>query len=301
MDRLQTLEMFVSVADQGSFAGAARALRVSPPVVTRGVAELEARLGVVLLHRSTRAVSLTNEGAGFIEEARRILADLAQAERQLVGTRAEPSGQLHVTASVMFGRLHVTPVVAELIDRHPALDIRLLLFDRNVRLVEEGIDVAVRIGALADSSLLAVRIGAVRQVIVATPAYLARFGVPTRPSDLANHRLIASSGPRASNEWRFGGRIASPIKPRLTLNTVASAIAAAEAGVGLANFLDYQIEDALDTGRLIEVLKPDQPELLPVSLLFEASRSNAPSTRAFVEAMRERSRQSGWGTNLQAR
>lgn len=295
MDRLQTLEMFVAVADQGSFAGAARTLRVSPQVVTRGVAELEARLGVVMLHRSTRAVSLTHEGAGFIEEARRILNDLAQAERQLVGTQAEPSGQLHVTASVMFGRLHVTPVVAELIDRHPALDVRLLLFDRNVRLVEEGIDVAVRIGALADSSLLAVRIGAVRQVIAASPAYLARFGVPASPSDLTYHRLIASSGPRTANEWRFGGRVAPSIKPRLTLSTVASAIGAAEAGAGLANFLNYQIEDALDAGRLVEVLKPDQPEMLPVSLLFEASRSNAPSTRAFVEAMRERARLSVWG------
>lgn len=295
MDRLQTIEMFVAVADQGSFAGAARAMRVSPQVVTRGVAELEARLGVVLLHRSTRAVSLTHEGAGFLDEARRILADLAQAERQLVGTRAEPSGQLYITASVMFGRLHVTPVVVELIDRHAALDIRLLLFDRNVRMVEEGLDVAVRIGALADSSLLAVRIGAVRQAIVASPTYLARYGVPVCPADLANHRLIASSGPRAANEWRFGGRMAPCAKPRLTLNTVASAIAAAEAGVGLANFLDYQIEDALDAGRLIEVLKPDAPDMLPVSLLFEGNRSNAPSTRAFVDAMRARARHSIWG------
>lgn len=296
MDRLQTLEMFVAVADQGSFAGASRAMRVSPPVVTRGIAELETRLGVTLLHRSTRSVSLTNEGAGFIKEARRILSDLAQAERKLVGTRAEPSGQLHITASVMFGRLHVTPVVAELIDRYPSLDVRLLLFDRNVRLVEEGIDVAVRIGSLADSSLLAVRIGAVRQVIAASPGYLARFGVPKRPSDLAKHRLIASSGPRATNEWRFGGRSAPPTRPRLTLNTVASAIAAAEAGAGLANFLDYQIEDMLDSGRLVEVLKPELPEMLPVSLLFEASRSNAPSTRVFIDAMRERARRSAWGT-----
>jgi DNA-binding transcriptional LysR family regulator len=298
MDRLQTLEMFVAVADQGSFAGAARALRVSPPVVTRGVAELEARLGVVLLHRSTRAVSLTNEGAGFIEDARRILADLASAERLLAGSRAEPSGQLRITASVMFGRLHVAPVVAELIDRHSALDVQLLLFDRNVRLVDEGMDVAVRIGALADSSLLAIKIGAVRQVIAASPAYLARYGVPESVSQLATHRLIASSGPRAANEWRFGGRLKQAAKPRLTLNTVASAIAASEAGVGLANFLDYQIEDALDAGRLVEILKPDEPELLPVSLLFEASRSNAPSTRAFVEAMRERAKYSAWGMRL---
>lgn len=287
--------MFIAVADEGGFAAAARALRVSPPVVTRGVAELEARLGVVLLHRSTRAVSLTNEGAGFLVTARRILTDLADSERQMAGTRAEPSGQLYVTAPTMFGQLHVTPVVAELIDRHPALDVRLTLFDRNVRIIEEGIDVAVRIGPLADSSLLAVRIGGVRQVIVASPAYLARYGVPASPSALSAHRLIASSGPRAATEWRFAGRPALSAKPRLILNTVAAAIAAAEAGVGLANFFNYQVEEALDTGRLIEVLRPERFETFPVSLLFEASRSNAPATRAFIDAMRDQARKSWWG------
>lgn len=295
MDRLQTLEMFLAIADTGGFAAAARALGVSPPAVTRGVAELEARLGVTLLHRSTRAVSLTTEGAGFIEQARRILADLADAERQLAGTRLDPSGQLHITAPTAFGRMHVTPVVAELIDRHTALDVRLLLIDRNVRIVEEGIDIAVRIGPLADSALRAVRIGTVRQAIVASPAYLARFGIPARPSDLASHRLIASTGPRAAAEWRIGRRQVASARPRLMLNTVDAAIAAAEAGVGLANFLDYQVEPALDAGRLIEVLKPGTPELLPVSLLFEASRANAPATRAFIEAMRERARQCAWG------
>jgi DNA-binding transcriptional LysR family regulator len=295
LDRLQTLEMFLAVADTGGFAAAARVLRVSPPAVTRGVAELEARLGVTLFHRSTRAVALTDEGAGFVAQARRILADLADAERQLAGTQAEPRGQLYVTASTRFGRMHVMPVVAELIDRHAALDVRLMLFDRNVRIVEEGIDVAVRIGPLADSALRAIRIGAVRPVIVASPAYLARHSVPMRPSDLAAHRLIASSGPRAANEWRLEGRQVAAARARLTLNTVDAAIAAAEAGVGLANFLDYQVEAALDAGRLIEVLRPDVPQTLPVNLLFEASRAHAPSTRAFVDAMRARARQCRWG------
>lgn len=297
MDRLQTLEMFLAVADTGGFAAAARALRVSPPAVTRGVAELEARLGVTLLHRSTRAVSLTTEGSGFIGQARRVLADLADAERQVAGTRLDPGGQLYITASTVFGRMHVTPVAAELIDRHEALDIRLMLLDRNVRIVEEGIDVAVRIGPLADSTLRAIRIGSVRQTIVASPSYLARHGVPFRPSELASHRLIASTGPRAAGEWRIGGRQVASARPRLRLNTIDAAIAAAEAGVGLANFLDYQVEDALDTGRLIEVLKSEMPEPLPVSLLFEASRANAPSTRAFIESMRERARQCSWGLN----
>lgn len=295
MDRLRTLELFVAVADRGSFTAAAKAARASPPVVTRAVAELEARLGVLLFHRSTRAVALTAEGAGFVEEARRILSDLGDAERRLAGSRLEPSGELHVTAPVMFGQLHVAPVVAELMDRHPALDVRLLLFDRNVRLVEEGIDVAVRIGMLADSALLAVRIGAVRQAIVASPAYLARFGVPGAAGDLAAHRLIRSSGPRAANEWRFDGRLAPEPKQSLTVNTVTAALVAAEAGLGLANFLNYQVADALAAGRLLEVLKPEAPQELPISLLFGSSRANAPATRAFIEAMRERARCSSWG------
>ena len=145
MDRLQTLEMFVAVADRGGFAAAARALRVSPPAVTRGIAELEARLGVVMFHRSTRAVTLTDEGAGFLEKARQIINDLGEAERAMSGAQSEPRGQLYVTAPVAFGRLHVLPVVTELLDRHAALNIRMMLIDRNVRMIEEGIDVAVRI------------------------------------------------------------------------------------------------------------------------------------------------------------
>jgi DNA-binding transcriptional LysR family regulator len=301
MDRLQALEMFVAVADAGGFAAAARVLNASPPAVTRGIAALEARLGVVLFHRSTRAVALTHEGAGFLDQARRILTDLADAERQASGTRLDPSGQLYVTAPVMFGRMHVTPVVVDLIDRHAALDIRLMLFDRNVRIVEEGIDVAVRIGPLTDSSLMAVRIGAVRPAIVASPAYLARYGVPAGPSDLAAHRLIRSSGPRAAAEWRLGGRQTPTLRTRLTLNTLDAAIAAAEAGVGLASVLDYQVEQPLRSGRLIEVLKPETAEVLPVSLLFESNRSNAPSTRAFIEAMRARARQCAWGRTAEGR
>lgn len=298
MDRLQTLEMFVAVADRGGFAAAARALRVSPPAVTRGIAELEARLGVVMFHRSTRAVTLTDEGAGFLERARQIISDLGDAERALSGAQSEPRGQLYVTAPVTFGRLHVLPVVAELLDRNVDLKIRMMLIDRNVRIVEEGIDAAVRIGALTDSALRAVRIGSVRQVIVASPAYLARFGIPRDQDHLGHHRLIGSEGPRATSEWHFGARKVPEQRPRLRVNTVDAAISAAESGVGLANFLSYQVEDALDAGRLIEVLKPETPEAIPVSLLFEASRSNAPATRAFVEAMRLRARESGWGRPL---
>jgi DNA-binding transcriptional LysR family regulator len=296
MGRLEAFGMFVGVADHGGFAAAARALNVSPPAVTRGIAALESHLGVMLFHRSTRAVSLTDEGVRLLERVRPLLAELADAERQARGARAEPSGQLYVTAPVAFGRLHVLPVVTELLDRHPGLDIRMMLIDRNVRIVEEGIDVAVRIGELTDSSLKAIRIGAVRQAIVASPAYLARHGAPDRPEALAGHNIIATTGPRAADQWRFGERGGTrvTVKPRLLLNTVDSTIAAAEAGAGIANLLSYQAVEGLAAGRLIEILRPDAPARIPVHLLFEASRGKSPATRAFLDAMSGRAAGQGW-------
>ena len=289
MDRLQALEIFIAVADGGSFANAARALRLSPSAATRAIAELEARHGTALFHRSTRAVALTSAGSGFLPVARRVMADLAEAERTLVGATADPQGQLLVTAPVLFGRLHVLPVVNELIDRHPALSVEMMLVDRNIRIVEEGVDVAVRIGHLADSMMQAVRIGRVRQMLVASPAYLARFGVPSSAEALTSHRLIASTGPRAPSEWHIGGR-AVAVKPRLRVNTVAAAVAAAEAGTGIANLLSYQSADAIAAGRLLEILPIDDPEWLPISLLFDASRGRNAALRAFIAAMRTATR-----------
>jgi DNA-binding transcriptional LysR family regulator len=288
MDRLQTLEMFVAVAEKSSFAAAAKGLRVSPPAVTRGISALEQRLGASLFHRSTRAVSLTDDGAAFLPKARQILADLNDAERQLSGATSEPRGQYYVTAPVAFGRIHVLPVVIRLLEQHPDLDIRMMLIDRNVRMVEEGIDMAVRIGPLADSALIAVPIGQVRQKIVASPGYLARHGHPHKPADLSDHQTIGSSGPRAVSEWHLGQNKEKPvrIKPRLLLNTVDSIVAAAEAGQGVANLLSYQVEEAITAGRLIELLKPENPAPLPINLLFERSRRSLPATRLFIEAMK---------------
>lgn len=294
MDRLLTLEMFVAVAREGGFAAAARKLGSSPPAVTRGIAALEARLGTLLFHRSTRAVALTDAGAAFLERAQRILADLAGAERELQGAAAEPRGQLYVTAPVMFGRLHVLPVVADLMTEHRDLAVRMMLIDRNVRIVEEGIDVAVRIGALADSGLKAVRIGEVRQMLVASPAYLARRGAPRSIGELAGHELIATTGPRTVGEWQLAsGRWRLDPRPRLVLNTVDSALAAAEAGLGIANLLSYQLADALAAGRLIALLVEEQPPALPVHLLFEPSRAGLPAVRAFIAAMKPRMRTAG--------
>ncbi|MGF7154891.1 LysR family transcriptional regulator [Novosphingobium gossypii] len=296
MDRFETLTAFVAVADHRGFAAAARTLGSSPPSITRAVAALERHLGVSLFHRSTRAVSLTDEGVAFLDRARRILTDLREAEQIVTGGRSMPRGQLYVTAPTFFGRLHVLPVINELLARHEALNARMMLFDRNVRIVEEGIDVAVRIGTLTDSSLRTVAIGSVRQTIVASPAYVAEHGLPRTPVDLKAHRCIAGNGIRIGNAWPFGAKADEVVQvtPRLTLNTIDAAIAAAEAGQGFANVLSYQVADAIKAGRLVPVLTDHAPPPLPVSLLYDPGRAAMPAVRAFIEAMRDRARMRTW-------
>ncbi|CAN5367635.1 LysR family transcriptional regulator [soil metagenome] len=296
MDRFDTLTAFVAVADRRSFAAAARALGQSPPAITRAVAALEQRMGVTLFHRSTRAVSLTDEGAAFLDRARRILADLREAEQIVTGGRSVPRGQLYVTAPVTFGRLHTLPVINALLAKYDGLTARMMLLDRNVRIVEEGIDVAVRIGLLADSALRVIVIGSVRQTIVASPVYLAEHGLPAVPDDLKRHRCIGGSGERVGSAWPFGtkGDASVEAAPRLTINTIDGTIAAAEAGVGLANVLSYQSAEAIRAGRLVEVLADHAPPPLPVSLLYDAGRAAMPAVRVFIEAMRDRARQSAW-------
>lgn len=297
MDRFETLTAFVAVADQRGFAAAARALNLSPPAITRAIASLERHLGVTLFHRSTRAVALTDDGAAFLERARRILIDLREAEQIVMGGRSMPRGQLYLTAPVMFGRLHVLPVVSALLARHDGLSARMMLIDRNVRIVEEGIDVAVRIGALTDSALRVVTIGSVHQTIVASPGYLSEHGIPSSPADLKEHRCVVGSGVRVGNMWPFGlkGEKAVEVVPRLTVNTVDATIAAAEEGLGLANLLSYQTAEAIAAGRLIRVLADDAPSVLPVSLLFEGGRAAMPAVRLFIDAMRDYARTQAWG------
>ena len=296
MDRFETLTAFVTVADQRGFAAAARALGIAPPAITRAVAALERHLGVTLFHRSTRAVSLTADGAAFLDRARRILAELREAEQIVMGGRSAPRGQLFVTAPVMFGRLHVLPAISTLLEAHEGLNARMLLLDRNVRIVEEGVDVAVRIGALADSALRAVTIGSVRQTIVASPDYLARSGVPAAPADLIRHRCMTGSGPRVGNIWLFGekGDTQVQLAPRLIVNTVDATIAAAEAGLGLANLLSYQSAASIKAGRLVPVLEAYAPAPMPVSLLYDAGRAAMPAVRAFIDAMRLRAQSAAW-------
>jgi len=289
MDRLDCLSAFVAVADQGGFAAAARHLRISPPAVTRAIAALEARLGVVLFQRTTRSVRLTEDGAAFLARCRQALSDLRDAEVAAMGARSEPRGTLAVTAPVLFGRMHVVPVVAELLRRHPQLSVRLVLLDRMVQLVDEGIDVAVRIGDLPDSALSGVRIGEVHRVLVASPAYLEANGTPGTVRDLGGHAMIAFTGISASDTWQVAaeGGVAH-VRPRLVVNDADAAISAAVAGLGVTWVLSYQVSADLAAGRLRTVLDQGIQAAMPISLLFQSARRGSPNVRAFVDLARTR-------------
>jgi DNA-binding transcriptional LysR family regulator len=288
MDRLDAMRAFAAVAALGSFSEAARRVRRSPAAVTRAIAQLEDDLGVLLFHRTTRSVRLTERGALYFERCRQILADIDDVGRQVRGEDAAPRGGLAVAAPLMFGRLHVLPIVEQMLRDFPALSIRLLLSDRNVHLAEEGIDVAVRIGDPADSALAAIKVGAVRRVVVASPDYLAARGVPATPAALAGHDLIAFEGADATNDWHFGGAQKSSIRvePRLAVNTADAAIAAAEAGLGITRTLSYQVHDSLGAGRLRLLLERFALPAVPVSLIYPQRRLGSPNVAAFVKAAR---------------
>lgn len=288
MDRLDAMRIFVAVAKLGSFAEAARQLRLSPSVATRSIAQLEDQLGLMLLSRTTRSLRLTERGEIYLESCQRILAEIEGAERRVRGENAEPRGDMKIAAPILFGRLHVLPIVNRMLRGHRALSIRLTLSDRNAHLVDEGVDVAVRIGELADSSLIAVKLGAVSRVLVASPAYLEQRGVPGSPAELAGHDIIAFEALDATNEWRFGDREnAVRVEPRLAVNSADAAIAAAEAGVGITRALSYQVRTSVTAGRLLPVLQVFAPSALPVSIIYPARRIASANIAAFVKAARD--------------
>lgn len=282
MDRIDSVAAFVEVAERRGFAAAARALRRSPAAVTRMVAELEARLGVRLLNRTTRAVSLTEAGQRFLTGARRVLTDLDEIERAAVGEGKAPRGELRITAPILFGRLHVLPIVGDFLARFPDVSVALTLVDRPVDLVEEGLDVAVRIGVLAESSAVASRVGAVKRIVVAAPGYLAVHPAPQRPGDLRACDVIAFSGLFGSERWTFRGKDAS-IKPRLVVNTAEAAIDAARAGGGITRVLSYQAADDIARGSLVRLLRGHEDDELPVHLLHPGGRHPPPKLRAFLD------------------
>ena len=291
------LRVFLAVADTGGFASAARRLRVSPPAVTRAIAALEQHLGARLLHRTTRVVRLTEVGARFALDARRIIAELEEAEASARGAHIEPQGELSITAPVMFGRLHIAPVLLDFLTQHPKVTARILFVDRVVHLIDEGFDVALRIAPLPDSSFMAARVGAVRRVVVASPDYLAQHGEPASPDDLPAHSAVGFAqtfGEPA--RWAFAtptdpaARETAQPRTRLLVNAVDVAIDAAIAGHGLVRALSYQVRTPIAKGRLRRVLRPFEPPPVPVHLVYPEGRKSAAKVRAFVDFAAQRLR-----------
>lgn len=286
MDRLHEMEVFIAVADAGSFAKAAARSRVSPPAVTRAISSLEGRLGARLFNRTTRSLSLTETGTRFLESARRLLVDIDDAEKAAVGEAAVPQGRLTVTASVTFGRSTFAPIINEFLASHPRMIVSAMLTDRVVNLVEEGIDVGVRIGRLPDSTLVARNVGEVRRILVASPAYLRKRGAPAKPADLKLHSIIAFTGLMPNREWRYvedGQAARVGVEPRLEINDATAALAAAEAGEGITIALSYMVADQLHDGRLMPILDSFTSPAVPVHLVYPQSRIVAPKLRAFID------------------
>ncbi|KAA0588465.1 DNA-binding transcriptional LysR family regulator [Azospirillum lipoferum] len=283
MDRWQAMKVFAKVAETGSFAETARLMHLSAPAVTRAVASLEDVIGARLFVRTTRSVKLTEAGTRYFEDCRRILSDIAEAEAAAGGSYANPTGTLAVTASALFGQMYVLPIMTEFLNSHPGMRARTLFIDRPVNIVEEGIDVAVRIGHLPDSGFTAIKVGTVRRVICGSPSYFERHGVPTVPADLKSHRIAASTSAWASPEWRFAGDQRVTIDPVLQCNTNEAVIATAKEGWGLTRVLHYQIGPALVEGHLQIVLGDYEEPPLPIHILYPEGRHAPAKVRAFID------------------
>lgn len=286
MDRFRELSTFVAVAEEGAFNAAARRLNMSPPAVTRLVGQLEARLDARLLTRTTRQVALTEAGSRLYGDAVRILDELAEAEASAAGAHGMARGELRVTAPVLFGQRFLAPLLRAYLDRNPAVTARTLFVDRIVNLIDEGLDVALRIGELPDSSLSVTTVGAVRRVTVAAPAYLAEAARLHTPEDLDGHRIILPTAISETPVWAFvagGRRQAVRLQPRLCLNTMTAAIDAAIAGWGVTRVLSYQVADEIGSGALVEVLPHWEDRQMPISLLHAEGRRAARKIRTFVD------------------
>jgi len=293
MSRLHLMSVYVAVVDAEGFAGGARKLHMSPPAVTRAVAALEERLGVKLLNRTTRYVRMTEAGQKYYEDAKRIIALADEADDAALGINAEPRGQLTVTAPVLFGRMYVMPGIVEYLRRYPAVEVNALFVDRVVNMLEEGVDMAIRIGDLPDSSYRALRVGAVRRVVCASPDYLAARGIPQTPEDLPAHDIILARGVNPANEMRFlrdGQPVTVKLQPLLSISDNNSAAYAAMAGLGITRLLSYQIAEPLQTGKLKTVLSEFESPPVPIHILHREGRHSSAKIRSFVDMMAERLR-----------
>ncbi|MGB5199186.1 MAG: LysR family transcriptional regulator [Sedimenticolaceae bacterium] len=288
MDKLQAMSVFVQIAERGSLTAAAEAIGKSLPSVVRILASLEEKLQARLLNRTTRRLSLTEEGRFYLESCRRILAEIDDAEAMLGRQQTTPSGLINVTAPVRFGEMHVAPAINTYLQRYPSVRIRLLLLDRTIDLLEEGIDVAIRIAPLADSSLIARRVGHIRQLTCASPDLLRTHGRPVRPEALSELPCIRFTGLSAASAWRFndGGKsLTVSIDGPLTCNQVKASVEACVDGLGFGRFLCYQVMPAVRRGELDIVLQDFEPKPTPLSLVFLENRLLSTRIRTFVDWM----------------
>lgn len=283
MDKLRAMQVFVQIVEAGSLTGAGAVLGLSGPAVVRSLAALERAIGVRLLQRTTRRSSLSDEGREYYERCKRVLAAVDEADTSMSARRSEPHGRLRITAPATYGRMHVAPIVNAFIAKYPAVEVDLLLLDRVVDLIEEGLDAAVRIGELPDSTLVARALGETRRVVCAAPAYLRRAGIPKTPAELQAHRCIVFSGLAAANEWSFGAkRQRVAVRPVLRTNQVDAALDACIRGLGCGQFLSYQVDAALREGRLKRLLKEYEPPPLPIHIVYPHARPS-PNVRVFIE------------------
>jgi DNA-binding transcriptional LysR family regulator len=283
MDRFHAMQVFTTVTETGSFSRAAKSLNLSAPAATRAVAALETVVGTRLFTRTTRSVVLTEAGRRYYEDCKRILAELAEAEAAAAGSYSVPQGELSVTAPVLFGEMYVLPVVTAFLDLHPRVTARTVFVDRVTNLVDEGLDVAIRIGELPDSSQSAIRVGEVRRVICAAPSYLEAHGEPLTPEDLIHHRLLVSTGSSMPVEWKFGGQAPVTLRPAMTCNTTRATVLAAVDGFGITRRLSYQVAPDVAEGRLKIILPDFQEPPLPVHVIHTEGRRAAAKVRAFVD------------------
>ena len=294
MDRFHLLNVFIAVVDCQGLAGAARKLHMSPPAVTRAINDLETHLGLRLLMRTTRSVRVTDAGERYVQDCRRILAEMLEADESVTGMHSSPRGRLTVTAPMLFGSLFVTPIVTEYLSRYPDVSASCLFLDRVVNLLDEGVDVAVRIGELPDSGMQATRVGQVRRVICASPDYLARQGTPMEPDDLHAHTIISASSVTPNPEWKLmvKGELRSiRLQARMITTTNDSAVNAAAGGFGMTRLLSYQVAEHLQSGKLETVLSDFEPAALPIYVVHREGRQAPQRVRAFLDMTIERLRQ----------
>lgn len=290
MDRLHLMTVFVAVVENEGFASAARKLRLSPPAVSRAVSELETRLGVKLLHRTTRHLQITDAGQRYYKDAKQIVALSEEADDAVRGRNATPRGMVRITASVLFGRLYVMDGIISYLKNYPEMQVDALFVDRVVNMLEEGVDIAIRIGELQDSSYKAIKVGAIRRVLCASTHYLNEYGYPKKPEDLSNHRIILARGLSPSNELKFidkGKATSVRVEPFLAVSDNFSAEKAVLADMGISRFLSYQVAESLESETLKIILSDYEHPPVPVHVVHREGRYSSARTKSMIDWMVE--------------